>query len=51
LAPKISYLFSKNTSWDIFYELQSKKQIRSWKHYYKKKLNGEVSFTPNKFEK
>ena len=24
LAPKISYLFSKNTSWDLFYELQKK---------------------------
>jgi hypothetical protein len=25
LAPKISYLFSKNASWDLFYEYQSKK--------------------------
>ena len=25
LAPKISYLFSKNTSWDLFYELENKK--------------------------
>ncbi len=25
LAPKISYLFSKNTSWDLFYEFQNKK--------------------------
>ena len=24
IAPKISYLFSKNTSWDVFYELQNK---------------------------
>ena len=24
LAPKISYLFSKNTSWDLFYEYQKK---------------------------
>jgi hypothetical protein len=25
MAPKISILFSKNTSWDLFYELQKKK--------------------------
>jgi hypothetical protein len=25
LAPKISYLFSKNASWDLFYEFQNKK--------------------------
>ncbi|MDQ5928409.1 MAG: hypothetical protein QG594_183, partial [Bacteroidota bacterium] len=24
LAPKLSYLFSKNTSWDVFYEFQKK---------------------------
>ena len=65
LAPKISYLFSKNTSWDIFYELQSKenqigifetlKQNRfgtafSYANDKKITLNGEVSFYQNKFE-
>jgi hypothetical protein len=65
LAPKISYLFSKNTSWEIFYELQSKKnqigvfeillQNRfgtafSYASTKKITLNGEVSFYQNKFE-
>ncbi|MFV8321584.1 hypothetical protein [Flavobacterium sp. LS2R12] len=65
LAPKISYLFSKNTSWDLFYELQSKKnqigvfetllQNRfgtafSYASDKKITLNGEVSFYQNKFE-
>lgn len=64
LAPKISYLFSKNTSWDIFYELQSKEnQIgnfekltqnrfgTSFSYAGEKKitLNGEVSFYQNKY--
>ena len=36
LAPKISYLFSKSTSWDLFYELQNKEnQIGNLKPYYK----------------
>lgn len=64
LAPKISYLFSKNTSWDIFYELQNKEnQIgaletlqqnrfgTSFSYSGSKKvvINGEVSFYQNKF--
>jgi hypothetical protein len=65
IAPKISYLFSKSTSWDIFYELQNKEnkignfekllQNRfgtSFSYAGEKKitLNGEVSFYQNKFE-
>ena len=64
LAPKISYLFSKSTSWDLFYELQSKaNQIgdletllqnrfgTSFSYVGKKNLtlNGEISFYQNKF--
>jgi hypothetical protein len=64
LAPKISYLFSKNTSWDVFYELQNKEnQIgnfetltqnrfgTSFSYANDKKItmNGEVSFYQNKF--
>jgi hypothetical protein len=64
LAPKISYLFSKNTSWDLFYELQNKEnQIgnletllqnrfgTSFSYASNKKvtLNGEISFYQNKF--
>jgi hypothetical protein len=64
LAPKISYLFSKNTSWDLFYELQNKEnQIGNLETlmqnrfgtsfiYSGKKnftMNGEVSFYQNKF--
>ena len=62
--PKISYLFSKNTSWDIFYEIQRKEnqtgrfesllQNRfgtSFSYTGDKKivLNGELSFYQNKF--
>ncbi|MDD2674712.1 MAG: hypothetical protein PHF81_07505 [Flavobacterium sp.] len=65
LAPKISYLFSKNTSWDIFYELQKKEnqigvsetllQNRfgtafSYSGTKKFTMNGEVSFYQNKFD-
>lgn len=65
LAPKISYLFSKNTSWDIFYELQKKEnqiglsekliQNRfgssfSYASESKFTMNGEVSFYQNKFD-
>lgn len=65
LAPKISYLFSKNTSWDIFYELQSKEnQIGIFETLLQNRfgtafsyagdkkitLNGEVSFYQNKFD-
>jgi hypothetical protein len=64
LAPKISYLFSKNTSWDVFYELQNKEnkigdfekliQNRfgtSFSYAGEKKItmNGEVSFYQNKY--
>jgi hypothetical protein len=64
LAPKISYLFSKNTSWDLFYEIQNKEnQIgnsetllqnrlgTSFSYAGDKKitLNGEFSFYQNKF--
>ncbi|TDE06482.1 hypothetical protein [Flavobacterium hiemivividum] len=64
LAPKISYLFSKNTSWDVFYELQNKEnQIgdfekllqnrfgTSFSYAGEKKItmNGEVSFYQNKY--
>ncbi len=65
LAPKISYLFSKNTSWDLFYELQNKEnkignletllQNRfgtSFTFAGKNKLtmNGEISFYQNNFK-
>ena len=65
LAPKISYLFSKNTSWDLFYELQQKEnqigaletllqnRIGTSFSYSGKKnitMNGEISFYQNKFE-
>jgi hypothetical protein len=64
LAPKISYLFSKNASWDLFYEYQSKKnkigsletlaQSRfgtSFNYSSEKKLtlNGEFSMYENGF--
>jgi hypothetical protein len=64
LAPKISYLFSKNTSWDLFYELQNKENkiggletlIQSrfgtsftYAGSNKLTMNGEVSFYQNKF--
>ena len=64
LAPKISYLFSKNTSLDLFYELQNKnnqigvfeKLIQnrfgtafSYASDKKFTMNGEVSFYQNKF--
>lgn len=64
LAPKISYLFSKSSSWDLFYEFQDKEnkmgnfetlqQSRfgtSFSYAGEKKftMNGEVSFYQNKF--
>ncbi|PWA05538.1 hypothetical protein [Flavobacterium psychrotolerans] len=64
LSPKISYLFSRNASWDLFYELQNKenkiseletlKQTRigtSFTYASEKKLtmNGEFSLYENKF--
>ena len=64
LAPKISYLFSKNTSWDLFYELQNKEnQIGNSEKLLQNRLgtsftyagenkltmNGELSFYQIKF--
>ncbi len=64
LAPKISYLFTKSTSWDLFYELQKKEnQIgnletllqnrfgTSFTYAGQNKLtmNGEISFYQNKY--
>jgi len=64
LAPKISYLFTKSTSWDLFYELQNKEnQIGSLETLLQNRfgtsftyagqnkltMNGEVSFYQNKF--
>lgn len=64
LAPKISYLFSRNTSWDLFYEFQNKentignletlKQTRlgtsfSFSNEKKLTMNGEFSLYENKF--
>lgn len=63
LAPKISYLFSTNTSWDLFYEYQSKKntigdletlnqtRLGTSFNYNEKKLSmsGEFSLYQNKF--
>ena len=63
LSPKISYLFSQNASWDVFYEFQNKdnmigieklKQTRvgtSFSYNTQKKLsmNGEFSLYENKF--
>jgi len=64
VAPKISYLFSRNTSWDLFCEFQNKenkigeletlKQIRigtSFNYASEKHLtmNGEFSLYENKF--
>jgi hypothetical protein len=65
LAPKISYLFSKNTSWDLFYEIQKKEnQIGVFETLLQNRfgtafayagtkkftMNGEVSFYQNKFD-
>ena len=64
VSPKISYLFSQNASWDVFYEFQNKdntigemealKQTRvgtSFSYNSQKKLsmNGEFSLYENKF--
>ncbi|MDR6966796.1 hypothetical protein J2X31_000794 [Flavobacterium arsenatis] len=64
LAPKISYLFSKSTSWDLFYEFQNKentigdsetlKQQRfgtSFTYASQKQftMNGEISLYQNDF--
>ncbi len=64
LAPKISYLFTKSTSWDLFYELQNKEnqignletllQSRfgtsfTYAGQNKLTMNGEISFYQNKY--
>ena len=64
LAPKISYLFTKSTSWDLFYELQNKEnQIGTMETLLQSRLgtsftyasqnkltmNGEISFYQNKY--
>lgn len=63
-APKISYLFSKNAAWDVFYEYQNKENVigqseilkqqrigTSFNYATEKKftLNGEVSYYQNDF--
>lgn len=65
IAPKISYLFSKNTSLDFFYEFQNKEnQIGNFETLVQNRLgtsfsfagekkvtlNGEFSFYENKFD-
>ena len=65
IAPKISYLFSKNASWELFYEFQHKEnqlaqaetlqQNRlgtafSYARNAKFTLNGELSFYQNQFD-
>ena len=65
LAPKISYLFSKNTSLDLFYELENKRnQIGNLETLLQNRfgtsfnfvgenkliMNGELSFYQNKFK-
>lgn len=65
VAPKVTYLFSKSTSWDVFYEYQKKnnklgteaflEQNRfgsSFTYSGKKQftLNGEISLYQNKFD-
>ncbi|UOK42930.1 MULTISPECIES: hypothetical protein [Flavobacterium] len=65
LAPKVSYLFSQNASWDVFYEFQNKEnQINameklnrhrmgtSFNYSSEKKFtaNGEFSFYKNAFD-
>ena len=65
LSPKLTYLFSKSTSWDIFYEYQKKDNTVGTAAYlqqnrfgssftYSSKnqftMNGEVSLYQNKFE-
>ena len=65
VAPKISYLFSKNTSLDFFYEFQNKEnQIGNFETLHQNRIgtsfsyagdkkvtvNGEFSFYENKFD-
>ena len=65
IAPKLTYLFSKSTSWDVFYEYQKKTNLletlanlqqnrfgSSFTYSGKKQftMNGEVSLFQNKFD-
>jgi translation initiation factor 2 beta subunit (eIF-2beta)/eIF-5 len=65
INPKISYLFNKNASWDIFYEYQNKENRKasaetllqnrfgtSFSYSGEKKItiNGEFSLYQNKFD-
>jgi hypothetical protein len=65
IAPKLTYLFSKSTSWDIFYEYQKKSNTlgttafleqnrfgSSFTYTGKKQftMNGEISLYQNKFD-
>lgn len=65
IAPKLTYLFSKTTSWDVFFEFQKKSNLiaerelllqqrwgSSFTYTGKKQftMNGEISFYQNKFE-
>ena len=65
INPKISYLFNKNASWDIFYEFQNKNNLlgaseklaqnkfgTSFSYASEKRftMNGEVSFFDNNFK-
>jgi hypothetical protein len=65
IVPKLTYLFSKSTSWDVFYEYQSKNNTletrasleqnrfgSSFTYSGKKQftMNGEISLFQNKFE-
>ena len=64
IAPKLTYLFSKTTSWDVFFEFQKKNNLiaerelllqqrwgSSFTYTGKKQftMNGEISFYQNKF--
>jgi hypothetical protein len=64
MNPKISYLFNKNASWDLFYEYQAKNNLVgnsekllqnrfgtsfSYASENKFTMNGEISFYDNNF--
>lgn len=65
VLPKLTYLFSKNTSWDIFYEYQKKNNTMGEREFLNQQrfgssftytgkkqftMNGEISLYENKFE-
>lgn len=65
VAPKLTYLFSKSTSWDIFYEYQKKSNTSGTAAYLQQNrfgssftysgkkqftMNGEISLFKNKFD-